>query len=275
MIDALFPPGGIVTCDPAAALAWEEWHTGASIADAPEIFFWQSAYPCVVVGLTQDPLRETFPENLAADGVKLFRRASGGGAVMLGTGVLCFAVFASMRGTACVESAQNYVFAEISLRESFAVLTAPVSAGVAELLARPAEIAGISDLVLPPGGKYLQSRKFAGTAQLRKKNTLMVHGAILVANELALLNRYLAFPSESPAYREGRTHTDFCVTLSQAAGRTLTLETVAKAVAARALSAGWQVKAFPDRLATFPEVANLLSQKYAYVPWNWQRARQS
>lgn len=279
MCNLSFTAGNLIR--PAvSALAWEEARLSADFSAVPEIYFWQSAFPAVVVGLLQNAFDETFPDNLGHDHVALLRRASGGGAVLLGAGILCFAAFAPLEANSAGREGTPTAYSHLSLRESFVVLTEPVRAAARALTGRRAEISGISDLTVPPGGMdnpaenaETRRRKFSGTAQLRKRQALLVHGAVLVDCDLTLLNRYLAFPSESPEYRSGRRHTDFCITLARAAGRELTVTEVANAIAERARTAGWRVGGLPENPADTPETAELVTRKYACAAWNWERRR--
>lgn len=274
-------PGDILPRRPAAALAWEEFHAGTAVA-APEIFFWWSATPCVVVGLTQDAGRETRPAALATDGVALLRRQSGGGAVWLGPGVLCFSAFAPIapavasgtRPAAAVAGAGapgDAPAGKLSLHGAYDFLTAPVRAALAAMAARPVGLDGTSDLTFHFSAA--PACKCGGTAQLRRRGTAMVHGAILIDAEPAAFARYLPQPSAAPAYRAGRAHGDFCLSLSAAAGSAITPAAAAAVIAREATARGWLAAALPADPAAAPEVAALVARKYAREGWNWRRER--
>jgi lipoate-protein ligase A len=56
-------------------------------------------------------------------------------------------------------------------------------------------------------------QKLLGCSLYRQKHLLFYQGSLLVDSDLSLFTRYLTFPSRVPAYREGRSHLDFCTTL--------------------------------------------------------------
>lgn len=243
----------------AAALALGEARCAAGVAQT-EIYFWQADAAAVAVGLAQNAAREVVGENLRADGVRLYRRQSGGGAVLLGAGILCFEILTP------VVAGGNAP----GIRESFQTLLAPVGAAAAKICGQKVMMSGVSDLTLPDGGA---GKKFCGTAQLRKRSAILVHGALLAAADLALLSRYLRYPSVAPDYRAGRAHGDFCVTLSTVAGRQLPVGEVAAALAAEARQLNWRVAPPRSSPPLSAAAEKLRQEKYDNENWNWRRER--
>lgn len=255
--DGGFP--AVPTLPPGRVLAWEELRTGGETV-VPEIYFWESAETCVVVGVSQNAEQETFSVRLAADGVTLLRRASGGGVVLLAPGVLCFAVLAPGCG----------IISRAAFRESFAALTAPVREAAERLTGRPGGLRGVSDLTLEVAGV---ARKYGGTAQLCRRKTVLVHGALLASFPPEKMEPYLAYPAESPDYRAGRGHRDFCVSLSQAACGEIPPGRLAGEIARAAAARGWKTGVVPARALASAEVKALYQRKYARPGWNWRRER--
>ena len=56
-------------------------------------------------------------------------------------------------------------------------------------------------------------RKISGNAQSRRCKALLVHGTLLVDFDFDLAEKVLRHPLREPAYRRGRSHRDFLVTL--------------------------------------------------------------
>lgn len=156
--------------------------------DGEALLLWESRNPCVVLprsGLAADSVVNGSP-------LPVLRRASGGGAVVLGPGCLNYALALSLeRRPALLDVEDSYRALLGALAERL-----PVS-GV-----RPLG----SDLALG-------DRKFAGHAQKRSRGALLHHGAILYDFDLALVSQVLREPQRQPHYRRGRTHADFLVNL--------------------------------------------------------------
>jgi hypothetical protein len=58
---------------------------------------------------------------------------------------------------------------------------------------------------------------------------LFYQASLLVSNDLAMFTRYLAMPARVPEYRNGRSHEEFCTTITQE-GYTVTVRDVMKAM---------------------------------------------
>lgn len=262
---------GIGRHDPRHVLAWSETMADASANETPSIAFWLPEGLNVALGLAQKPNVELEPQHMRDDGVGLVRRQSGGGAVLLYPGVLCWEAWAGFdvmerTGKGCS-----------GIRECYRFLCAPVVSGLTSL-GIPAFHAGICDIsVRLAGDEASPAKKLAGTAQLRKRNAALVHGSLLVNPDLTLLSRYLKMPSQEPDYRGGRKHGDFCTTVADAAGPRHggedgdLAERVAAAAASAAKGTGWRIVAPPAVLGG--EAAKLYRTKYCDEGWNWEKIR--
>ena len=67
---------------------------------------------------------------------------------------------------------------------------------------------GISDLAIG-------EKKILGTSIYRTRLVLFYQASLLVSNDISIFTRYLAMPARVPEYRRGRSHEDFCTTLSR------------------------------------------------------------
>lgn len=134
-------------------------------------------------------------ERAARDGVPVLRRRGGGGTVLLCPGQVVLALVAEV-----ASPFQNL--------EYFRTINGWVRRALAELGLSGVEERGISDLAV--GG-----RKILGSSLYRRRLLLFYQASLLVDVDLALLQRYLRFPSRVPDYRQGRSHEQFCTTLRQ------------------------------------------------------------
>lgn len=233
---------------PARALAWSEARADEGV-ETVTACLWQPKGVTAVLGLSQNAEAELRLELLRADCVPVLRRSSGGGAVVLTGGVLCFEAVAPLRG--------------LGIREAFAALTAPLLETLRGL-GVPAELAGVSDLAA--GG-----RKLAGCAQLRRKTAVLVHCSLLVNADLDLFEKYLLPPTQQPEYRAGRSHAEFCANLAEFVPEAEP-ERIANALAEDLRTRGWnlvRVPAEPDAAA-----ARVYAAKFAREGWNLRRERE-
>ncbi len=162
----------------------------------PALRFWEQDHAAVILGASCRLRDEVRVEACRADGVPIARRSSGGGTVVIGPGALNVTVVLPI-------AAEPAAFRSVDTAQQFVLNL------VAEQLRRDGpevEMLGSGDLTI--GG-----RKFAGSAQRRLRNFLMIHASILYDFDLPLLDRYLAMPPRQPSYRANRTHADFVINL--------------------------------------------------------------
>jgi lipoate-protein ligase A len=150
----------------------------------------------VVLSRSRDPEREVFAERCRSDGVPLIVRPSGGGAVVLAPGVVAASLLAA--------ADPSLRFPEPYFRRFCGV----VADALATCGVRGVEIRGTSDLALG-------ERKVAGSSLRLWQGRVLFQVSVLVNVEVALLERYLRPPSREPAYRRGRAHRDFVLTLRE------------------------------------------------------------
>jgi lipoate-protein ligase A len=150
---------------------------------------WESPVFVVVVGRSNARSSEVETEACAVDGVAILRRDSGGGAVVLGPGCLCYSLLLSLDGHPPLRDVRS------SYRLILGCLIRALSVpGLA--------IRSLSDLAI---GEW----KVSGNAQRRGAHALLHHGTLLYAFETRIVERYLKEPCRQPDYRCGRRHSDF------------------------------------------------------------------
>ena len=158
---------------------------------------WESPAVCVILGRTGNPEKELHREALARDGVRIFRRSSGGGTVLQGSGCLNYALILDKEADPRLQD----------IRKSYQVILSRVILALS-LCGICAEFRPVSDLVLPE-----KEMKFSGNAQKRGKRYILHHGTLLHDFPLDLISKYLRVPEDAPEYRQGRTHHEFVANL--------------------------------------------------------------
>ncbi|MBP6116238.1 MAG: lipoate--protein ligase [Neisseriaceae bacterium] len=132
------------------------------------LFLWRNA-DTVVIGRAQNPWRECNTRKMAADGVKLARRSSGGGAVFQDLGNTCFTFMAGKPEYDKTISTQM-------------ILAALAKLGL------NAEASGRNDLIVKTKDG---DRKISGSAYRETKDRGFHHGTLLIQTDLNRLGDYL------------------------------------------------------------------------------------
>lgn len=156
---------------------------------------WEPPAPLVVVGRGSNLEKEVDLEACRRDGVPVFRRASGGLAIVAAPGCLMYAVVLSHFNRPGVEAV------DVAHR-----LVKQTLLSTLQQLDPRAAHAGTSDLVIG-------DRKFSGNSLRCKRTQLLYHGTLLYDMDLSLVSKYLHRPHREPDYREGRPHDTFLTQL--------------------------------------------------------------
>ena len=223
-----------VALDEALLVAADE-HDGPAV-----MRIWEQPDFAVVLGASRRIADEVWVDRCREDGAPIVRRASGGGTVVIGPGALNVALvlpIAAHPALGAVDSAQSYILNRLA----------------AAIRAR-----GPAVEVLGSGDLTLEGRKFAGSAQRRLRNWILVHATILYDLPIARICRYLRLPERQPPYRERRGHEDFLLNLPM--HRTILNESIRSAwPSSHPLDAASDVSR--DLLET------LLAEKFANRSW--------
>ena len=213
---------------------------------------WERPAPCVVLGRANRLELNVNRTACEADGVPILRRGSGGGAVLLGPGALCWSLALPVGPPGGVPGDIPAVTHAVMHRLAEAFRAAGVPAGVD----------GTSDLTIPgpiregEGGDRV---KVGGNAQRWLKSAMLHHGTLLHDFDLALIPRYLSSPERQPDYRAGRDHAAFVTNLN------VPRDAVADAVRA-AFGAAGDVDDPPLGL-----MRELMAERYADPAWHERR----
>jgi len=150
---------------------------------------------CVVLGRGGSEERELHRAAIDADGVPVYRRPGGGGAVVLDEGNLVVVLALPLPGLGAVTAAFRLA--------SDLVIGALADCGVPGVEQR-----GVSDLALG-------DRKLGGSCLRRERNLAHYATTLLVTSRPELMDRYLRHPPREPEYRRRRSHADFVTSLSR------------------------------------------------------------
>ena len=163
----------------------------------PRVRVYRVDRPMVVLGRSGRLERDLHLDAVSADGVEVFRRLGGGGAVVLDP------------GTVQVETA-GLIEGPLRLTEWLASFSEWLAAGL-ELAARTGvSRRDVCDLTLG-------ERKVAGACLYRSRNLVHYSVSVLAQAPVALMERYLRHPVRQPSYRAQRSHGAFVASLDVSA----------------------------------------------------------
>ena len=233
--------------DPWFNIATEDWIFREMDPTMQTLFLWRNDNT-VVIGRNQNPWSECNLAKMEADGVKLARRKTGGGAVFHDLGNTCFTFLSPREG---YNRATN----------SGIILRALERFGI-----QGAE-SGRNDLILPgPDG----DRKFSGSAFRETRDRCFHHGTVLMSANLCRLADYLT-PHPKKMQSKGRTSVRARVmNLSEVAPR-LNHETLCPAIietfCAHYGSRAQVEELEPSRLQVLPGLSETFDELRS---WEWR-----
>lgn len=169
------------TFDPWFNLATEEWIFREMDPSVQTLFLWRNQHT-VVIGRNQNPWTECNLAKMEADGVKLARRTSGGGAVYHDLGNTCFTFLSPRDG---YDRSTNSTIILNALKP----------------LRIEAEASGRNDLIVQDADG---PKKFSGSAFRETRDRAFHHGTVLMSADLSLLSQYLT-PHPKKMQSKGRT----------------------------------------------------------------------
>lgn len=155
---------------------------------------WWGGSPTVVLGCGDKPEVALDIDECERRGIGWVKRVTGGGTVLQTPGVLNYSYTAPD-------------FGRMDMRRLFEHGAGLVVRALAQLEVS-AQQCGISDVAV-------DDRKISGNAQARKWKAVLLHGTLLIDLDGKLMEAVLRHPHREPDYRNGRTHSDFIVTLNE------------------------------------------------------------
>jgi len=221
--------------------------------------FWEPAQNMAVVGRSSYVDNEVHQDACRELGIPVFRRISGGAAIVTGPGCLMYALVLSYENyPALIVVKQAHAFVLETLAKALStILPSPDQPSVGARRGAGGEgpvgegvrYCGTSDLAL-------EGMKFSGNSMRSRRRHLLYHGTILYNFPLEMISRCLKIPPRMPDYRNSRDHMAFIANLPVPAD-----------AIRRALISAWNaVEPFAD----WPRelTSRLAAEKYANPQWN-------
>jgi lipoate-protein ligase A len=147
------------------------------------------------------------------DGVPIYARRGGGGTVVLSQGMIVIVVVGHKTSSPG------------GIKDLFSSVHRPLISILASMGIDTVREQGISDLAID-GKKILGSSLYIP----RKSEAFCYQSVLMVYSNPLLIPRYLKHPPREPDYRQGRSHEDFCTTLSRE-GCSMELPVLAREIA--------------------------------------------
>ena len=206
--------------------------------------FWESPEYFVVVGYANRVATEVNHAACEARGIPILRRCSGGGTVVQGPGCLNYALvlwITEDEPTRNISAANHFI-----MERNRAAIQSALRPPTSDL-----RIQGHTDL-------SIDSRKFSGNSQRRRRQYMLFHGTFLLNFDLALVSKLLPMPAKEPAYREARAHGEFITNLNLSAE-----------VVKETLRTAWNAR---EAVAVVPvtNIRSLVAGRYSRHDWNFK-----
>jgi len=199
--------------------------------------FWEPSTYFVVAGYANRLASEVNLDFCHRKHIPVFRRCTGGGTVLQGSGVLNYSLILKLtKETDGIAGTNEFVLKRHA-------------EALGRLLRQPVQREGQTDLAI-------NGLKFSGNAQRRHRRSLLFHGSFLIGLDLSLMEKTLLLPTRQPSYRANREHSKFLMNLG-----------LPLAALKMELCRVWNAT---DLLSNLPrqEIASLAQKKYSSDEWN-------
>ncbi len=228
----------------AENLALDEWllqRSDSSPQPWETLRLWENPAIAVIAGRSSQIDVEVRRDFCRQQGIDIYRRNSGGAAVVIGPGCLMYAVVLDYRlrpELRMLDRAHQFVMQTM--------VQAMTACGVT------CRFQGTCDLTLA-------GRKFSGNSLRCQRNSFLYHGTLLYDFDLDLLQGCLGQPPRQPDYRGARRHRDFVANLP-----------VPRQTLLDVLPRAWGVQQ-TDLPPKMTEVESLAREKYDSRRWTENR----
>ena len=156
---------------------------------------WIPEETCIVLGRSNNLADSLFTEDVEADNVPVYKRPSGGEAVVLSNKMIVLSVAVAQ---ADFKSGKTY-FMDYNIK----IISALKSLDIKELGYK-----GISDITI-------KDLKILGSSIYQNKIGVFYHAVLNVSESVSLIEKYLKHPIREPDYRKNRNHKEFVTSLTQ------------------------------------------------------------
>jgi lipoate-protein ligase A len=173
------------------------------------VLVWVPGFFCIVLGQSNKPEESINIEQVKKDNIPVYKRPSGGEAVILSPHTLAISF---LKRDEPLRSPRHYFEMYNKM-----VIKALRSLGIQNLAQK-----GISDICI-------RDKKVLGSSIYRNKNVLLYQAVLNISEPVLSLEKYLKHPPREPHYRDKRSHKDFVTSLT-AQGYHLSAEKIKKAI---------------------------------------------
>ena len=221
-----FSPALDLACDEALLDAAEASEGGEVLR------FWRPKNYFAVLGYS-NAWKEEIKSRLP-----VYRRCSGGGAVLQGPGLLNYSLVLKIKPGVSdgIRSSNDFV-----MRKNRRALE--------KVLKKKVRVQGHTDLTLG-------DLKFSGNSQRRKRKHYLFHGTFLLDFDLARMERDLHIPAKQPGYRQNRPHVSFVTNIG-----------IPEKRLKNALAEIWEAKTVLKKVPE-KEIRELAKTRYSREDWN-------
>jgi lipoate---protein ligase len=222
---------------------------GVGGGNEPILRWYAWSEPEIAIGYFQSVRDEVDLDACERDGIRIFRRMSGGGAVYKDPQ-------GEINYTILIPEEERFA----SILNSYTIICEPIITALQEL-GIPARFAGINDITV-------KSKKISGNAQTRIHGAILQHGTILVDFHPELMARYLRFSKAKLSDKQVASMAERVTTLKEQIP-TISAEQVMGAMSAafsRSLGIHFEPSTLSD--AEIVRAEELASEQYDTEQWN-------
>lgn len=154
---------------------------------------WQPDNLYIILGRANIAESSLFTDKVAKEGIKVFKRPTGGESVVLSPKMLVFSAKISAGTLGKPKDIFKLINANLTEQLTFA--------GIRDLNSK-----GISDL-------SIGDKKILGSSMYLNGKTLFYHAVLNINEDISVISKYLKHPSKEPDYRRGRSHDEFVTSI--------------------------------------------------------------